>query len=349
MSVEVSFKRQIGTFKLDVDFKVKNGTVGLLGASGCGKSMTLQMIAGIMKPDEGRIVVNGRVFFDSDAGINLSIQERRVGYVFQNYALFPNMTTEQNISCGIREKLPKEEKNRLIERMLKDMRLDGLGKRKPAQLSGGQQQRVALARTLISRPEVLLLDEPLSALDSFLKDKLLTELKDILKGYEKDALLVTHNRDEVYEICGQTAVMDNGRMLSVGETKQIFKDPETVPGAILTGCKNIAKAKKTGDKKVLVPEWGVEFETEIKVKDNLNSVGIRAHYFSPDTEENSQPIQIVDCIEEPFAYIVKFRYEKQDKSSEPVWWRVYKNRVAECPDARRLGIGADDILLLYDK
>ena len=349
MSIEVSVKRQIGTFKLDVSFKALNGTVGLLGASGCGKSMTLQMIAGIMKPDEGRIAVNGRVFFDSAAGINLSVQERRVGYVFQNYALFPNMTAEQNIACGIREKLPKEEKKKLVRQMLKDMQLDGLGKRKPTQLSGGQQQRVALARALISRPEILLLDEPLSALDSFLKDKLLTELKDILAGYEKDTLLVTHNRDEVYEICSQTAIMENGRMLTVGDTKQIFKDPETVPGAVLTGCKNIAKAKKTGERSVYVPEWGVSFETDKEVRGNLNSIGIRAHYFSSDTEQNSHPIEITDCIEEPFAYIVKFRYEKQDLNSEPVWWRIYKNRAENCPDEKRLGVSADDILLLYDK
>lgn len=349
MSIEVNVKRQIGTFKLDVNFKALNGTVGLLGASGCGKSMTLQMIAGIMKPDEGIIVVNGRVFFDSDEGINLSIQERRVGYVFQNYALFPNMTSYQNIACGIREKLPKEEKKKLVKRMLADMHLDGLGKRKPAQLSGGQQQRVALARTLISRPEVLLLDEPLSALDSFLKDKLLTELKDILAGYEKDTILVTHNRDEVYEICGQTAIMDGGRMLTVGDTKEIFKDPQTVPGAILTGCKNIAKAKKTSERSVYIPEWGALFETDKDVGDNLNAVGIRAHYFSPDIVQNSHPVKIIDCIEEPFAYIVKFRYEKQDKESEPVWWRVYKNRTKECPDAHKLGISPKDVLLLYEK
>lgn len=347
MSIEVRAKRHIGSFNLAVDFKIENGIVGVLGASGCGKSMTLQMIAGIVTPDEGVIRVNGRVFYDSAAGINLSIRERRVGYVFQNYALFPNMTAEQNIACGIREKVDKLQKSQLVEEMMGEMQLAGLGKRKPSQLSGGQQQRVALARVLISRPEVLLLDEPLSALDSYLKDKLLTELKDILTGYEKDTLLVTHNRDEVYEICDQTAIMDAGKMLTVGGTKEVFKDPRTVPGAILTGCKNIANATKSGDKTVFVPEWGTSFETDQTIGDNLEAVGIRAHYFSPDIEVNSHPIEIVNRIEEPFAYIVKFRYKEQDKNSEPLWWRIFKDRKKAPPNAQSLGTNTDDILLLY--
>lgn len=347
MSIEVCAKKRFGTFKLDVDFKVESGVIGLLGASGCGKSMTLKMIAGIVKPDEGRICVNGRVYFDGDLGINLSVQERRVGYVFQNYALFPNMTAEQNIACGIREDINKKQKKELVKKAFYDMRLEGLEKRKPNQLSGGQQQRVALARALISKPEVLLLDEPLSALDSFLRDKLLTELKDILSGYEKDTLLVTHNRDEVYELCGLTAIMENGRMLSVGGTKEVFKDPKTVAGAVLTGCKNITQAKKTGKRSVSAPEWGVTFETDEDIEDALCAIGIRAHYFSPKIEQNAYPIKIVDVIEEPFARIVKFRYQKQLRDCEPVWWRLSKGREDSAPEADKLGILPQDILLLY--
>lgn len=348
MSVEVCVKKKIGAFKLDADFKIEGGTVGLLGASGCGKSMTLKIISGIIKPDEGRICVNGRVFYDSAAGINLPPQERRVGYVFQNYALFPNMTAEQNIACGIREKTDKKSKARLADKMIKEMRLEGLNKRKPNQLSGGQQQRVALARALISRPDVLLLDEPLSALDSFLREKLLTELKDILKGYNKDTLLVTHNRDEVYELCGTTAIMDEGRMIKVGDTKEIFETPESVSAAILTGCKNIAKAKKAGDNSVYVPEWGVTFATDKEIGVNLNAVGIRAHYFSPDISQNSYPVDIIDVIEEPFAYIIKFRYKNQTPDSPPIWRRTAKGRGETVPQTECLGVEPKDILLLYD-
>ena len=159
MSLLVEIEKQLGNFHLNVRFQAETETLALLGASGCGKSMTLKCIAGIMTPDRGRIVLNGRVLFDSEAGIDLPPQQRRVGYLFQNYALFPTMTVEKNILCGIRSG-SKAEKNAALTATLHRFRLEGLEKRYPAQLSGGQQQRVALARILCTRPEAILLDEP---------------------------------------------------------------------------------------------------------------------------------------------------------------------------------------------
>ena len=191
MSLYVDIEKRLGVFRLQSKFEVADETLALLGASGCGKSVTLKCIAGIMTPDRGRIVLNGRVLFDSEKKIALTPQQRRVGYLFQQYALFPNMTVEQNILCGIRAG-SRSEKRSLAAEKLRMFRLEGLEKKYPAQLSGGQQQRVALARILCSEPQAILLDEPFSALDSYLKWNLELELSDLLAGFHGPILWVSH-------------------------------------------------------------------------------------------------------------------------------------------------------------
>jgi molybdate transport system ATP-binding protein len=226
------------------------------------------------------------------------------------------------------------------------MHLGGLEKHRPHQLSGGQQQRAALARILVGQPEALLLDEPFSALDSYLKDQLLTELWNILKTFGKDTLLVTHNRDEAYKLCHTLAIMDGGRLKGMGATKDIFADPRTRAGAALTGCKNIVEASKAGDTLVKVPVWGITLDAGKPVGDGLCAIGIRAHYFGPDKAENAYPVRVVDEIEEPFEWTVKFMYEGQRGGSDPIWWRVAKrDRTAETP--KMLGVAPGDVLLLY--
>jgi len=183
MSVYVKIKKSFGNFVLDTEFEAENEILALLGASGSGKSMTLKCIAGIVKPDMGRIVVDGVTLFDSEKKINLSPQERHVGLLFQNYALFPNMTVEQNLcavikSCG-RGKDTKEK----LDTLLESFYLTGLENHYPVQLSGGQQQRVALARMMASDPKIIMLDEPLSALDSYLRWQVEKELTEILEKY----------------------------------------------------------------------------------------------------------------------------------------------------------------------
>ena len=202
MSLYVDIKKNLGSFVLETKFEADGGVTGILGASGCGKSMTLRCIAGILKPDAGRIELDGRVFFDSEKKINLKPQQRHVGLLFQNYALFPNMTVWQNLMAAL---LPYEkEKSRAassVRLVIKKFALDGLEKRKPGQLSGGQQQRVALARIFLSKPQVLLLDEPFSALDDFLKWKLELELSDLLEEFSGSTLFVSHSREEIYRLC----------------------------------------------------------------------------------------------------------------------------------------------------
>ena len=347
MSLVVDIQKQLGAFCLDVHFTASDGVTCLLGASGCGKSMTLKCIAGIEKPDAGHIELDGRVLFDSEKGIDLPPQKRLVGYLFQNYALFPNMSVRQNILCGLSREKDRSVREKRLADMLRLMQLDGLEKHKPHQLSGGQQQRVALARILVSDPQLLLLDEPFSALDGHLRDALKIELRDLLQRYGRAVLMVTHDRTEAYNMSSRIAVMHQGRLLTVQPTKALFADPGSVPAAVLTGCKNIAAARKLGPHCVDVPEWGVQLEVAREVRDGLKAVGIRAHYFNPTAARNRFPVRYAEEMEEPFETIIRFRYAGQSPDSPPVWWRMAKDkRPAQFPQA--LGVAPANVLLLYE-
>ena len=184
MSVYVDVEKTLGAFRLSVRFQAGNEVFGILGASGCGKSMTLKTIAGIEKPDRGRIVLDDQVLFDAEKGIDLAPQKRQVGLLFQNYALFPNMTVEKNLLAGARaSKEPRDQAKARVADMMDRFYLTGLEKHRPHQLSGGQQQRAALARILLTRPRLLMLDEPFCALDGYLSWKLELELMDLLKDF----------------------------------------------------------------------------------------------------------------------------------------------------------------------
>ena len=346
MSLIVDIHRALGAFTLDVSFKAENGVTCLLGASGCGKSFTLKCIAGIEKPDSGHIELDGVVLYDSEKHINLPPQKRQVGYLFQNYALFPNMTVRQNILCGLHREKNRAEKERKLGEMMKLMQLEGLENHRPAQLSGGQQQRVALARIMVNEPRMLMLDEPFSALDAHLRDSLKIELRDMLHRFGHEVLMVTHSREEAYNMSSRIAVMDRGKLLTIKDTKDLFADPGSVPAAVLTGCKNIATARKSGDHEVEVPDWGIRFQTSQKVREGLTAIGIRAHYFNTQTQQNRFPVVYVEEMEEPFEVILQFRYAGQRPDCPPVWWRLSKEkRPREFPEA--LGIAPANILLLY--
>ena len=197
--LEVQIYKKLAEFDLDVSFQVDDNILGLMGASGSGKSMTLKCIAGIETPDQGRIVLNGRVLFDSEKKINVPIQKRNVGYMFQSYALFPNMNVYENISVGLRARKVKDV-DIVVQKVMQQFRIFELASRYPKQLSGGQRQRVALARLMAYEPDVLLLDEPFSALDEDLKKDLLQELKSELQ-ISKPVVFVSHNKEEVNELC----------------------------------------------------------------------------------------------------------------------------------------------------
>ena len=229
MSIRVSIKKTYPSFTLAIDLTAENETVGLLGASGCGKSLTLRSIAGIETPDEGVIEVNGKTFFDRAAGkkarVDLSPQERKTALLFQNYQLFPNFTVEDNIGAGIAPSNTKDTRASLVKKEIERFGLTGLEKRYPVQLSGGQQQRVALARMLAADPAILMLDEPFSALDSHLKGMLEQNLAGLFKEFDGTILYVSHDIDEALRLCDRIAVVDNGTIIEDGPARNLIDHP----------------------------------------------------------------------------------------------------------------------------
>lgn len=311
MSLYVDIKKDLGSFVLETKFEADGGVTGILGASGCGKSMTLRCIAGILKPDEGRIELDGRVFFDSEKKINLKPQQRHVGLLFQNYALFPTMTVWQNLMAAL---LPYEkDKTRAasaIRLVMEKFALDGLEKRKPGQLSGGQQQRVALARIFLSKPQVLLLDEPFSALDDFLKWKLELELAGLLEEFPGSTLFVSHSREEIYRLCDRVCVMEQGRSSPVIPVKQLFEAPVSRAAAVLSGCKNYSRARPAGENRVYASDWGVTLEYQGEAPRDFKYIGVRSHYIYPvlskeaKGKKNTFCCEIIRVIEDVFSIVI---------------------------------------------
>lgn len=276
MSLEVDIKKSFGSFMLDVNIKAGSETIGFLGASGCGKSLTMRCIAGIETPDEGRIVVNDRVFFDSDQKINLTPQQRKTALLFQNYMLFPNLTVAQNVAAGIPKKTAKDEIDRIVQAELKRFGLEGFDKRYPAQMSGGQQQRVALARMLAARPDILMLDEPFSALDAHLKGMLEQNLVNLFDAFDGTILYVSHDIDEAIRFCDRIAVVEAGHILEIDECDELVGNPKSGAAIRLSGCKNCHKAEYVNDHCVYVPVWGVEIDTTREVPKDVRFIGVRA-------------------------------------------------------------------------
>ena len=333
MSLYVDIRKKLGGFTLETQFEAADGVTGILGASGCGKSMTLRCIAGIVKPDEGHIELDGKVLFDSREKINLRPQERHVGLLFQNYALFPNMTVRQNLMTGLKaEKTGKKEAEIRIQEMLEKFELKDLEKHKPAELSGGQQQRVALARIFLSSPRVLMLDEPFSALDGYLRWNLEQELLETLKEFGGPTLFVSHSRDEVYRICDRVCVMDKGSSSPVIPVKQLFEAPKSRAAALLSGCKNFARAEvkeaASADKpgRVYVQDWGetLTFTGEHGPDtEDVRYVGVRSHYIGlmGEKEAAAQPENTFRCridrvIDDVFSTVLMMTPEHAENSQE---------------------------------
>ena len=340
--LKVDIQKKLKEFDLDVSFELKKGRLGILGPSGCGKSMTLKSIAGIVNPDKGLISLNTgeeTVYFDSDNKINLKPQKRNVGYLFQNYALFPNMTVEENVAAG----LSKNDDKGIVEEMIRRFHLEGLEKRYPNQLSGGQQQRVALARILAYNPDVILFDEPFSAMDTFLKEQLRLELVNLLKDFDGFSIMVTHDRDEAFQFCDELIVLNEGKIIAKGNTHEIFENPKKVEVARLTGCKNISKIEKIDEYHLKSLDWGVTFEVSDKITPDITHIGIRAHNFSPAKKDDVNVMDTVDAtkLEMPFEWEITL--------ANGLWWKSEKRiRDHEFEIPEYLKVNPKDILLLEE-
>lgn len=350
MSLSVSIKKHFPAFTLDVNIEAGNETLGWLGESGCGKSLTMRCIAGIETPDEGKIVVNGKTFFEREAGrrptVNLSPQERKTALLFQNYMLFPNLTVAENVAAGIDRKLPKEEREAQVNAELKRFGLDGFGKRYPSQLSGGQQQRVALARMLAAKPDILMLDEPFSALDAHLKGALEQNLAGLFETFHGTILYVSHDIDEALRFCDRIAVIEKGHVMEVSTGNNLVNNPQSAASIKLSGCKNATPARRINDHRVFLPAWGIEVETDKPVQENLTCMGVRAFFLEQAKEpgRNTYRVRVVRTSDsrfdrsallefldrEPGADKVVDQSENEMKYLEQhLFWRIDKLKVPE--------------------
>lgn len=295
----VDIKKSLPNYTLITSFTADSYPLGLLGASGAGKSMILRCIAGLEKPNKGCIVLNGRVLFDDQKQINLPVRDRHIGFVFQNYALFPHLNVAQNIAFGLQNLSPIE-RNRRVNELITLMHLQGLPTRYPKNLSGGQQQRVALARALAMQPEVLLLDEPFSALDTHLRSQLEKQLIAIVNNYQGVTLFVTHNLEEVYRVCKNLLVLSEGKTAAYGSKESIFEHPQTFTTAQITGCKNFSRIQVISPQKVRAIDWDCTLHVTEAISNPLH-IGIRAHQliFSDTPTVNTFPCWVVQTSETP--------------------------------------------------
>ena len=352
MSLIVDIRKKLALFDLEVSVEVGNETLGFLGASGCGKSMTLRCVAGVETPDEGKIILNGEVLFDSAARINLSPQKRKTALLFQNYQLFPNLTVEQNIAAGIDASMSPAARAELVAQQMQRFALEGYERSYPLQLSGGQQQRVALARMLAAQPGILMLDEPFAALDAHLKSQLEQELLDLFDAYEGSILYVSHDIDEAFRFCDRIAVVGEGRIREIGPTQQIVSCPGTLDTIKLSGCKNTSAARKVGDGLVEAVDWGITLATTDPIPDDLAYVGVRAFFISrvddPETFEGD-PRNVIPCVVDRISDS-RFERTAMVKAvgcagfSQRIQWKV--DKLAVPPE--QLPVKGDRLTLYFD-
>ncbi|MGB3265151.1 MAG: molybdate ABC transporter permease subunit [Microcoleus sp.] len=310
--------KPLSGFALDVGFDIGQEVLGILGASGSGKSMTLRCIAGLETPSSGKIAVNGKVLFDSAEGINLHSKDRRIGFLFQNYALFPHLTVAENIAFGLQHLSKGEQKIRVREQLV-SVQMLGMENRYPHELSGGQQQRVALARAIAPNPDLLLLDEPFSALDTHLRSQLERELMQTLANYRGITLFVSHNLEEVYRVCKNLLVLADGSAIAFDTKQNIFDRPRNFTVAQLTGCKNFCAAKPIAETVIEAIGWGCTLTVVEPIPKSLVSVGIRAHQISfvrGGDRENTFTCWIASTVETPHRVTLYLKLHSPSHDSQ---------------------------------
>ena len=320
MTLIVDIAKHFPSFDLEVQFEAEDEVFGLLGASGCGKSLTMRSIAGIETPDEGRIVVNGEVFFDSAAGINVKPQRRKTALLFQNYMLFPNMTVEDNVAAGIPKDMPRTDRDAIVQAELHRFDVAAFAKRYPAQLSGGQQQRVALARMLAAQPGILMLDEPFSALDAHLKGVLEQNLASLFDAFDGTILYVSHDIDEAVRFCDRVAVIERGHVMEVDGSRELINDPKSMAGLKLSGCKNAVEVEKINETHVYCPQWGVKVAVQDGVPDDVRGIGVRAFNLRRVEEPGCNVYRVrVDRVSDSrFERMCLLSFIERDERAEPL-------------------------------
>lgn len=320
MALEVQFKKQLGHFTLEPDFSCETEPLAILGASGAGKSMTLRCIAGLEHPDEGSIRLDDRILFDSKARINIPARDRGIGLLFQNYALFPHLTLAENVAFGVKDST-RGNRDARVRKQIADVHLDGLEHRRPRELSGGEQQRTALARALAIEPRALLLDEPLSALDTNLRSKIEQQLINTIAQFRRPALYVTHNIEEAYRIATNLLVLSKGKVVANGLRDDIFRNPPTLEVALLSGLKNFSPARPNDSASVNALDWNCALRFANKGTARVSYTGIRAHHIrfafekTGTDQPNTFPCWLVRISETPFHATLYLRFHAPPDAS----------------------------------
>lgn len=262
--LDVNIELEVDSFTIQACFTTGPGITVLFGHSGAGKSLTMQCVAGMVRPNSGRITIGDRVLYDSSRRINLPMQDRRTGYVPQDYGLFPHLSVANNVSFGL-EKWPRNKINTTVSEILELVGLSGLEKRRPGELSGGQRQRVALARALIRKPDILLLDEPFASLDLPVRNALRQQVFDLQKRFKIPTLFITHDLSEAAFIGDQIVVIYQGSVHQVGSPTEVLMRPADLQVAQAVGVKNIlvGKVKRRLEKFLVVQTGNVELETPL--------------------------------------------------------------------------------------
>lgn len=355
MVLTVDIERDLPGFQLRVSFTCRESTLGLLGSSGSGKSMTLRCIAGLDRPSRGRITLGKRVLFDSEAGINLPPQQRRVGFLFQNYALFPHLTVAGNIAMGLRG-MERQKQEKIVKEMITRVKLDGLEGRLPRQLSGGQQQRVALARALVLQPQVLLLDEPFSALDNHLRSEMEQELKDLLNNFYGSSVFVTHNLEEAYRLCPVLLILEDGKVIASGSREVIFNKPPNLLTARITGCQNLSRIRVLQDNTLEALDWGCFLRINAdNMIEGASHAGISSRHIHPagkDDHVNTVHCRVINVIESPYQVTLSVKPAgKEDNNinclklsvSNEEWRRI----ASQSPEELKICLPPDRVFLTF--
>jgi molybdate transport system ATP-binding protein len=326
--LEIAIKKTLPDFHLNIELFADREILSVLGPSGSGKTMTLLCIAGLLRPDEGTIKLNGRTLFSSESKVSLPPQKRKIGFVFQNYALFPHLTVAENIAYGIGNLTKKKQAGKVAD-LLEIINIPGLKKRYPAELSSGQQQRVALARAVAPEPEALLLDEPFSALDLFRRERLEFELLNLQKYYSGDILFVTHDLAQGFKLGERIAIYDNGTIIQCEHKDTVITRPANLTAAKLTGVKNIFGGIITAIENNSVCLYAPAFRQSLKVEncstkglnlEQIVNIGIRPEHIG--LANNSNENSVVCKLDQVVEGVTTLNYYYHAKEGDETHQRV---------------------------
>lgn len=347
--LKAAIQKKLGEFSLNASLECGEETLVLLGPSGAGKSMTLSSVVGLVRPDAGEIMLDGRILFDSTRGVHIPAHERGIGYMVQSYALFPHMDAAHNITYGI-AKWDEGKRERRLKEMIEMFSLGGLEHRRPRELSGGESQRVALARALAPNPRLLLLDEPLSALDPTLSSELRYDLKRIQRELKLGIIFVTHNHEDAYALADKVAVMDAGRVLHTGSKTEVFRAPATLRSAQIVQTKNIflAEVKEVSRDGATLdinsflieaprPEWakpGVKVYFCIRPE----NISIIDPTLEPTGTHNTVAAAVVDELDLGPRHIVSLRAETKDEMTFEVDVADSQHRALDLSAGKKVGL-----------